>query len=242
MKKGILYGVGVGPGDPELMTLRAVRRIRENTVIAFPGEIPEETTAYRIAVQAVPELSEKILLPIPMPMTQDAGALRRSHHRGANSIAAYLKQGQNVVFLTLGDVTIYSTFAYLKDILEADGYETRMENGIPSFCAAAARLNTSLVEWNQSLWIIPAAHASAEALFTATEEGGTVVLMKAGKSLSRVKEIAARAGATVQAVANCGLPGECVCKTEDQIPESSGYFTTVIVKSQEEIEDIRDSK
>lgn len=242
MKNGILYGVGVGPGDPELMTLRTVRRIRENDIIALPGENPTETLAYRIAVQAVPELSEKILLPIPMPMTRNSETLQRNHREGAQRVANYLRAGKNVVFLTLGDVTIYSTFGYLKKILEADGFETQMENGIPSFCAAAARLNTPLVEWNQSLRIVPATHASEETLFTATEEGGTLVLMKAGKSLSRVKEIAAGADATVQAVENCGLPGECAYKAKDQIPESSGYFTTVIVKSRDEIEDIRDSK
>ena len=59
MAKGKAFGVGVGPGDPELMTLKAVRLIRENEVIAFPGKVPEETTAYKIAVQAVPDLKEK---------------------------------------------------------------------------------------------------------------------------------------------------------------------------------------
>ena len=70
--KGTLYGVGVGPGDPELMTLKAVRMIRENGIIAVPGADVKETVAYKIAVQAVPELEEKELLPIYMPMTHDA--------------------------------------------------------------------------------------------------------------------------------------------------------------------------
>lgn len=68
---GILYGAGVGPGDPELMTLKAVRLIRENEVIALPGEKAEETVAYQIAVQAVPELAQKTLLSVNMPMTHD---------------------------------------------------------------------------------------------------------------------------------------------------------------------------
>ena len=68
--KGTLYGVGVGPGDPELMTLKAVRMIRENEIIAVPGADVKETVAYKIAVQAVPELEEKELLPIYMPMMQ----------------------------------------------------------------------------------------------------------------------------------------------------------------------------
>ena len=66
---GILYGAGVGPGDPELMTLKAVRLIRENEIIALPGPAAKETVAYQIAVQAVPELAEKTLVPVEMPMT-----------------------------------------------------------------------------------------------------------------------------------------------------------------------------
>ena len=69
--KGTLFGVGVGPGDPELMTLKAVRMIRENEVIAVPGADVRETVAYKIAVQAVPELADKELLPIYMPMTHE---------------------------------------------------------------------------------------------------------------------------------------------------------------------------
>ena len=73
--RGILYGVGVGPGDPELMTLKAVRLIKENDIIAVPGAEVRETVAYKIAVQAVPELADKELLPIYMPMTHDKAEL-----------------------------------------------------------------------------------------------------------------------------------------------------------------------
>ena len=77
--RGMLYGVGVGPGDPELMTLKAVRMIRKTDVIAVPGAKAEETVAYKIAVQAVPELTEKELLPVYMPMTHDPVKLEENH-------------------------------------------------------------------------------------------------------------------------------------------------------------------
>ena len=80
--KGTLYGVGVGPGDPELMTLKAVRMIRENEIIAVPGADVKDTVAYKIAVQAVPELADKELLPIYMPMTHDAKELEENHEKG----------------------------------------------------------------------------------------------------------------------------------------------------------------
>lgn len=100
---GILYGVGVGPGDPELMTLKAVRLIQENEVIVFPGPVAQETVAYQIAVQAVPELANKTLVAVEMPMTHDQQEMTRNHDKAADTLESYLKAGQNVVFLTLGD-------------------------------------------------------------------------------------------------------------------------------------------
>ena len=110
---GILFGTGIGPGDPELMTLKAVRLIWENDTIAVPGEKPEESIAYQIAVQAVPELAEKELVAIPMPMTKNAKELEENHRRGAEKIEELLDAGKNVVFLTLGDPTVYSTYLYV---------------------------------------------------------------------------------------------------------------------------------
>ena len=98
--KGIAYGVGVGPGDPEYMTLKAVRLIRENQVIAVPGTVARESTAYQIAIRAVPELAEKELVPVNMPMIKDRKLIDAEHKKGAALIASYLDQGKNVVFLT----------------------------------------------------------------------------------------------------------------------------------------------
>ena len=138
---GILYGVGVGPGDPELMTLKAVRLIQENEIIACPGTMPTETTAYRIASQAVPELAEKTLLPVAMPMVMDREKMRENHEKAADQMEPYLQQGENIVFLTLGDPAIYSTFYYIQEILAKRGYTTELVSGIPSF-----RLEKDVVE------------------------------------------------------------------------------------------------
>ena len=91
---GILIGVGVGPGDPEQMTLKAVRVIRENEVIAVPGNDAKETVAYRIAVQAVPELEKKTLLALPMPMIKDRAELAKNHDAAALQVENVLKEGR----------------------------------------------------------------------------------------------------------------------------------------------------
>ena len=226
MEKGIAYGVGVGPGDPELMTLKAVRIIRENEIIAFPGAVPEETAAYRIAAQAVPELPRKILLGLDLPMTRDPEVLADARQKAAETIAAHLDRGRNVVFLTLGDSTIYSTFTYLQTLLQDMGHRTELVNGIPSFCAAAARLNVPLTEDRETLRVIPAWNEESVNL----EAPGTYVLMKSGKHLSRVKKESAAAGLFVQGVENCGMPGERVYEKMEEIPENAGYFTLLIGK------------
>lgn len=227
--KGILFGVGVGPGDPELMTLKAVRLIRENKVIAVPGKIASETVAYQIAVQAVPELKEKELLPIYMPMTHDKKEQMENHQKGARTIEGYLEKGENVVFLTLGDSTIYSTFTYLQRIVEADGYTTALVNGIPSFCAAAARVNWPLTIWQEELHILPAVHRQEDML----SAPGNYVLMKSGRKMKQVKEMLKKSGHDVVAVENCGMEDEHIYHGVDEIPDDSGYYSLIIAKEPE---------
>ncbi len=105
-KQGIAYGVGVGPGDPELITLKALRIIREADVIAVPGVNPAETTAYRIALQGVPEIADKTLIGLTMPMTQDREVLAANHREAADAIESILDRGLDVAFLTLGETTV----------------------------------------------------------------------------------------------------------------------------------------
>lgn len=224
--KGTLYGVGVGPGDPELMTLKAVRLIRENMIIAVPGADPKETVAYKIAVQAVPELAEKELLPIYMPMTHDPEELERNHAKGAKSLEEILDQGKNIVFLTLGDPCVYSTFSYLQKRVEKDGYHTELVSGITSFCAAAARLNIPLSEWNEQLHVVPAVHR----LDSTLNESGNYILMKSGKKMNQVKEILAQSGRDVLMVENCGMENEHIYRSVEEIPDDAGYYSLIIAK------------
>ena len=144
MNTGTLYGVGIGPGDPKLMTFRAAELIRDNEIIALPGEKAEETVAYQIAVQTVEELKQKTFLELPMPMTKDRELLEKSHEEAADRVEECLQKGQNVVFLTLGDPTVYSTYLYVHKRIAQHGYRTELTSGITSFCAVAAKLNIGL--------------------------------------------------------------------------------------------------
>ncbi len=141
---GKIYGVGVGPGDPELLTIKAARLIKNAGVIGIPAEHKETCKAYQIAAGAVEEIREKEVVPFPFLMTRDPERLKESHDRLAEKAAGYLDQGRDLVLLTLGDPTVYSTYMYLHRRLAAMGYEAEIVSGVTSFCAAAARLSVSL--------------------------------------------------------------------------------------------------
>ncbi len=224
--KGIAYGVGVGPGDPEYMTLKAVRLIRENRVIAVPGQAAKESAAYKIAVQAVPELAKKELVPVYMPMVKDRKLIDAEHRKGAELLKTYLDRGENVVFLTLGDPSIYCTFSYIQHYLEADGYPVELVSGITSFCAAAARLNLPLAEWDEPIHIVPAVHKTEDRL----EQDGNYVLMKSASHMKEVKALLLSSGRKVSAVVNCGMENEAVYRSAEEIPDDAGYFSLIIAK------------
>lgn len=223
---GILYGIGVGPGDPELMTIRAVKRIRECAVIAIPNQNKEQCTAWQIARKAVPEIEDKECLCLPMPMTKDKSVLSESHRMAAEAVMCHLDRGEDVGFITLGDVSIYSTFGYLLERLNKDGYISRLECGIPSFCAAAARLGTPLVSGAEELHVIPATYQVKEAL----KLPGVKVLMKAGKQMKSVKEELRSCGAKAVMVENCGMDGERIYGSLEEIPDEPGYYSLLIVR------------
>ena len=224
---GIAYGVGVGPGDPELMTQKAIRLIRENDVIAVPGQDAKASVAYGIAAAMVPELAQKELVPVPMPMTRDKERLRKAHVEGARLIESYLNQGKNVVYLTLGDPSIYGSFSYLQRLLLSDGYPVETVPGVPSFSAAAARLNLPLVEGDEPLHVAPGAHDMGETL----RLPGTCVLMKASGPLGETKARLKSSGKEVFAVENCGMEAEKLYRGVETLPDDAGYLSLIIAKT-----------
>ena len=224
--QGILYGVGVGPGDPELLTLKAVKRIQDSDIIAIPNSSTEKCVAYKIALSAIPSIKDKEILCISMPMTKDKEILEESHKIGASKIIEELKLGKNIAFLTLGDPTIYSTYLYIHRLILSEGYNAEIISGVPSFCAAAAKINDGLVENSQELHIIPASYQIEEAL----EMPGTKVLMKSGKNMKKVKEILKNKGCRAIMIENCGMENEHIYKNIDDITDDASYYSLIIVK------------
>ena len=155
---GCLYSVGVGPGDPELMTLKAVKIIRNCHVLVLPAESKEKCVAYQIVRRAIPEIEDKTTVCLVMPMTKDKDRLEKSHREGTQKVAEVLDAGKDAAFLTLGDPTVYATSMYIHQRIAGMGYRTSIVSGVPSFCAAAAKLGVSLGEKQEQIHIIPASY------------------------------------------------------------------------------------
>lgn len=230
---GELFGVGVGPGDPELLTLQAVRIIQSCQVLAAPKAKEGEGSSLQIVRAALHGLENKELLELELPMTRDPQQLEQSWHAAAMQLAQRLRAGYDVAFLTLGDPSIYSTYAYLHNRVKAMGLPCRLIAGVPSFCAAAARLNRPLVTGGEPLHIVPASYHGAE-------EGialeGVRVLMKAGRSFPAVRRLLEKKGLLGRAsmVERCGMEGERVYPSLEQAQEQAHYLSIIFVQEGED--------
>lgn len=243
---GKFYGIGTGPGDPELLTLKAARIIQECEVLAVAVSAAklqeplyeeagdktadtrwlEKCVAYQIVRPVISDLGEKAKLYLPMPMMKEKETLKKIHDKCADAAGGLLRKGKSIAFITLGDPTVYSTSLYVHRRLKEQGYETYLIPGIPSFCAAAARLDTGLVENKEELHVIPASYEVEEALALP----GTKVLMKAGKKMPAVKRAVCEKGLKAQMVENCGMKEEHIYQSVEEIPDDAGYYSLIIIK------------
>lgn len=226
--RGILYGVGVGPGDPELLTLKALKRIREADVLAIPKTDEKEQTAFSIVSQ-LEDLSCKEKYFAYMPMTRDKEELSACHERAARDIAEYLDQGKHVAFLTLGDPSVYSTYSYVHKKILNRGYEAEIIPGVTSFCAVAARLNHPLCEGGEPLHVLPASYGDTEDYLSWK---GTKVLMKSGREFGKVRKLLQKKGLMQEAqmVSCCGMENEQVFRDISEADEEASYFSVIVVK------------
>lgn len=224
--KGTLYGIGVGPGDPRLMTYLAVDTIKRCPVIAVPADGKGKAVAYKIASGIVEDLDAKECLNLSTPMTKDKAILDAAYQTAADTIIEQLEQGKDVACLTLGDPTIYSTYIYIHRLVKTKGYETEIVNGIPSFCAVSAKLGDSLVDRSEQLHVIPSTYDIEDGL----KLPGTKVLMKAASKMPIVKETLKRNDLKGAMIENCGMPEEHIYHGVDEIPDQASYYSIIVVK------------
>ncbi|MDO4975827.1 MAG: precorrin-2 C(20)-methyltransferase [Eubacteriales bacterium] len=229
--KGKLYGIGVGPGDPELLTLKAKRLIEECDYVAVPvKKAGEDSVALNIAKGAV-EIPEDKVIEILFTMNKDKEKREKCRQEAANEIAKILDEGHSIAMLALGDIGIYSTYSYVHKRLINAGYEVQMISGIPSFCAGASTANISIVEGNEGFGVIPSLKG-IDQVEKAMAVFDNLVIMKVGNHVKEVYDILKAQGKEDNAIiiSNVGMEGEYVGPL---LPEREyGYFTTMIIKNE----------
>lgn len=230
MNKATLYAVGIGPGDPELITLKAVRLIKDNDLLLVPkGKEDGESLALSIVRGAV-ELEGKEIREIHFPMKK--GSQREALLPEAKKLSGELDAGRSAVFVTLGDPVLYSTFFHLMDSLESINKNVRVElvPGVTSVTAAGAAAGQALALSSDKVAILPATYK--EGIKRALDDFDTVVLMKTHRVMDDVRAMLSEMGLLRSAwyVARVGLSDEIV-KPLSELKESElNYFSIVIVR------------
>ena len=232
-KTGTLYGIGVGPGDPDLITIKAAKILNQvDIVFAAASTKNSHSLAVNIAREHIPDSATVIRL--QFPMTRDKTETHKAWKAHARTIIEELEKGQNVAFLTLGDSMTYSTYGYiLKYVLTlAPHLEAQTVPGITSYQAAAARLNTPLVEGEESLMIVSGVKGGNR-LRELCDKPENIVFLKAYRNVTDIKAAIDESGKypSCVGVRSCGHPDEEIVRDMEELSlRDPDYWTLILTK------------
>ncbi|MZP28532.1 precorrin-2 C(20)-methyltransferase [Heliobacterium undosum] len=230
---GRFYGIGVGPGDPALLTRRAVALLETTPVIFTPrGKGGGEGVALTIIRDILPESAE--IVPLHLPMIQDDRLLRDAWEEAARQIYDRLAAGKDAAFVTIGDCLLFSTYGYLLKALREIDPDLSVESvpGVTSFSASASRLNLPLAEGEEPLLVVPALR-DPEELRPLLRQFPNLVLMKVASRFDEIYRVLQEEGRAESAafVARCGTPEErIVCDLASLVGQKLDYLSLLIVK------------
>ncbi len=225
---GVLYGLGVGPGDPELLTLKAVRLLNECAVVAYPAPEIGTGLAWEIAkphLSANPEV-----LPLRLPISVDPFPAQQAYDDATESLATRLASGKSVAVLCEGDPLFYGSFMYLLERLSGS-FRIEVVPGVSSLMACAAVLGRPLVARNEPLTVLPGPLSEAE-LESRLQAPGVFVLMKVGRHFTKLRNLLNRCDLAEQAryVEHATRPDQRVLPLDEVDPETVPYFSMILVR------------
>lgn len=230
---GTLYGIGVGPGDPDLIPLKAVKALQRIRIVFTAASSKND---YSLAVQiASPHLPpDAEIRPLPFPMTRDRRAQEAAWDANARVVAEALATGADACFLTLGDPLTYSTYGYVLRALQRGYPDLAVVTipGITSYQASAAALNTPLVEGDESL-LVMAGTRGTERIRSLNGHAENVVILKAYRNVEAICEALDEAHLleASRGVVRCGMPDqELVADIRKLVPRDPNYWTLIIAK------------
>ena len=226
MTGGTFYGVGLGPGDPELLTLKAARLIAGAKVVAYPAPVGGNSFARSIAAHLIPATAQEIV--VQVPMTRERAPAQTAYDHGADAIREALRNGRDVITLCEGDPLFYGSFMYLLARLAPD-FRCEIVPGVSSLSAAAAALRLPLAARNDALVVVAAPSANVE-MAKRISMADTVAILKLGRHLPRIRSLIESLGLTQYAhyVGHATLPDQIAVPLKDA-PETAPYFSMVLI-------------
>jgi len=226
---GIVYGIGVGPGDPELLTLKALRLIRACPVLAYPALEAGDSLARSIVVPHLSGLAKQEY-PIRLPMSPDPAPARLVYDAAARTLGAELAAGRDVAILCQGDPFFYGSFMYLFERL-SEGHRVVVVPGVSSLTACAAALGTPLAGRDEVLTIIPAPLAEAD-LAERLAATDAAAIIKLGRHFAKVRRVLERLGLTPSCryVERAMLPEQRVRPLAEIEADSVPYFAMILMR------------
>lgn len=214
-----LYGVGVGPGDKELITLKAVKVIEKCDVVVAPsGMKGGKSIAFEIAEEHIKEGTEIMIKHFPMGGENQEEII----YQNFKAIEEKLKEGKDVAFLTIGDPFVYSTYIYLLKHIEEMGYETETVPGITSFCASASLAKEPLVIGDEPLLIVPGDKVNR------IRDEKYVVVMKVYKIEEQILNTLEEKGFKYVYVKKAGREGQEILRNREDILKNREYMSLII--------------
>lgn len=236
--KGKLYGIGIGPGDPKLLTLKAKEILNQVGTIFVPKASEEGNSCARSIVEAV-TLGPKNFIELIFPMTKSKKKLQSYWLDAAKIIAEELRKNRIAAFVTIGDPCIYSTYIYLLDTLRNNFPCVELETipGISAFSAAAASIGLPLLKGDEKLAILPVTK-NLKGLKEALKEFNTVILMKIGSKLEGVIYLLKKMKLLDSSVliSHVGQSNERIVEDLASLEDKNiGYLSVIIVKCRERI-------
>jgi len=229
---GKFYGIGLGPGDPGLLTLKAKEVLETVDVICSPISKEGRRSIALGIVDKVLDRMPEVITPL-FPMSRDRAVLEEHWARAAGEIYSHLEKGKDVAFVTIRDPTFYSTFAYVMKIIQNDHPEIEIETvpGVASPLSCMGGINAPLVEGNGRLAVIPAEYGIAD-LQEIAGTFDTVVLMKVSRSFSRIRDDLEEMGLLDNATlfSRCGREGFVTMPLVDVREEKVDFMSMIVIK------------
>ncbi|MDO4288081.1 MAG: precorrin-2 C(20)-methyltransferase [Eubacterium sp.] len=236
--KGTFYGLGVGPGDPDLLTVKAYRILQEADVIITPTKkMGKPSIAYKIVESHIAPQTQVVEMSFPMiSLSKERETLEKQWKQNADEIEVLLNQGKSVVFLTLGDPMVFSTYSYVMEFLLDRGIEVITLSGIPSFCNLAAQINVPLTQGEESLGIVAMTQPLEEIRQILDAHKNIVIMKVSANNAVLAEELEARGlEHSFVLVSNIGMESQSIVRDIEVLKGKIPYLSTLLIKKDYDI-------